>query len=563
MKRLFLLLGFLFVLATALPAAHATSYFMSPSGSDGANGLTTGTAWASPNHALNCGDTITAATGTYSASHFGSGQWGTVTCAGGNNVAFLKCATFDACFISGSNQGVVISSNYWGIAGFEVTNTSASTVSCFSAIAPSSSTVHHIIFADNIANGCGGGGFITFNHSTTASSDYIVMMGNIAYNTAQNSSECYSGFSIYQPIASDAVAGTHIYIAGNFSYGNVDPATCAGGPSTDGEAVILDTFNGSQGGTPDYAPQAVVQNNIGFFNGGRGLEVFNNTNATIIFKYNTAFSDMQDNNQTNGCFDRGELGEQSISNVTYDHNLAMTRTGSSCSSAAIYPFSILLGNGTDITTNNWIYSPTGNTTLINSSSGFSLGTTNIAAVNPVFSNPVNPGAPSCGSFSSTVACMATVITDYTPSASSAGIPATNYGYQAVSLNSVTDPLYPAWLCNVTALPTGLVTPGCGSSVTATPVISPNSEAFSSPISVTITCSTGSSTIYYTTDGSTPTTGSTQYTGSFSVSTTLTVKAIATASGLTNSSVATATYNLTPTNSNVIIQGGTILGGKIL
>jgi hypothetical protein len=68
-----------------------------------------------------------------------------------------------------------------------------------------------------------------------------------------------------------------------------------------------------------------------------------------------------------------------------------------------------------------------------------------------------------------------------------------------------------------------------------PVISPAYGCFSSTQSVTITGDTGAS-LYYTTDGSTPTTSSTLYTGSFNVSTSTTVKAIAVQSWATSSVV---------------------------
>jgi len=319
--------------------------------------------------------------------------------------------------------------------------------------------LHHVIFANDIANGCMGGGFVSYNTSTTAGTDYLTLIGNIAYNAAQASGNCFSGISIYQPIASDTAAGTHEFINGNFSWGNVDPAVCAGGPSTDGEAVIIDTPDFSQGGGTPYTQQIVVENNVGFFNGGRGFEIYNNqkggTHATIYFKYNTAYGDMTDNNQTNGCYDRAELALQSADNVTYDHNLAETRTGSSCSSAAINGLTILLGNATDTATNNWLYSPSGNSDMINASSGFALGAGNTVGTNPSFANPVNPGRPSCGSFSNVPGCMAAVISGHKPT-----VPAAQAaGYQAPSATPAYDPLYPQWLCDVN-LPAGLVTVGC-------------------------------------------------------------------------------------------------------
>ena len=83
---------------------------------------------------------------------------------------------------------------------------------------------------------------------------------------------------------------------------------------------------------------------------------------------------------------------------------------------------------------------------------------------------------------------------------------------------------------------------------ATPTFSPESGTYTSAQSVTITCATDGATIYYTTDGSTPTTNSTQYTGAITVDQSMTIKAIAVKTGLPNSSVAEAIYtiDLTPT-----------------
>lgn len=62
--------------------------------------------------------------------------------------------------------------------------------------------------------------------------------------------------------------------------------------------------------------------------------------------------------------------------------------------------------------------------------------------------------------------------------------------------------------------------------------------------VEITDGTPNATIYYTTDGTTPTTSSTEYTGPITVPSTETIEAIAVASGYTNSVVAAATYIIT-------------------
>jgi glucuronoarabinoxylan endo-1,4-beta-xylanase len=76
----------------------------------------------------------------------------------------------------------------------------------------------------------------------------------------------------------------------------------------------------------------------------------------------------------------------------------------------------------------------------------------------------------------------------------------------------------------------------GTPQAATPVISPVTGSYSSTQTVSITDTTPSSTIHYTTDGSTPTLGSTTYTGTFLASVTTTVQAIAAATGYTPSNV---------------------------
>src|SRR6266404_826592 len=76
---------------------------------------------------------------------------------------------------------------------------------------------------------------------------------------------------------------------------------------------------------------------------------------------------------------------------------------------------------------------------------------------------------------------------------------------------------------------------------AMPVLSPGSSSFSSPISVTMSDSTSGAKIYYTTDGSTPTTASTLYTGAITVSATTTITAMAAVTGMVNSNIASALY----------------------
>ena len=78
---------------------------------------------------------------------------------------------------------------------------------------------------------------------------------------------------------------------------------------------------------------------------------------------------------------------------------------------------------------------------------------------------------------------------------------------------------------------------------ATPTFSPAPGTYASAQQVTLSDTTSGATIYYTTDGSTPTTSSTKYTAAIAVSATTTIKAIAALTGFLNSAVASGTYTI--------------------
>lgn len=435
--------------------------FISPTGND-VNSGSSSSPWLTPNHALSCGQTITALPGNYNSTNFQNGDWGTVNCPAGNNVVWLACQTFDTCKITSSGTSATdamwVDKSFWGVQGFETTVTGGVNGACFHAGPSSGGVVHHVIFANNVANGCKGGGFNSYSASTSASVDYITYLGNIAFNAASGTGACYSGFNIFQPIASDTNAGTHMYIAGNFSYGNVDASPCNAGLTTDGEGINLDTFDFSQGGGTAYTQQAVVQNNIVVSNGSSGILVENNKTgssaAPVFFKQNTTYGNLTATNRS-FCVGLGELYAEAAFNVTETGNLSMTNAATGCSGDAIYANSVANGNGTVSVANNWMYSAAGNTTFISASPGFSYGT-NTVNTNPVFTNVTIPPAPSCGSSVNVPACMAALVNGFKPTNTSAQ----PFGYQTPSNTSVSDSLYPQWLCNVT-LPLNLITPGCG------------------------------------------------------------------------------------------------------
>ena len=90
-----------------------------------------------------------------------------------------------------------------------------------------------------------------------------------------------------------------------------------------------------------------------------------------------------------------------------------------------------------------------------------------------------------------------------------------------------------------------ITGASPSGAAATPIFSPVPGVYATAQTVTLSAATAGATIYYTSDGSVPTTSSTQYTGAIPVSGSEVIAAVAIASGYTDSSLAKAGYVITP------------------
>ena len=457
------------VISLSGTGANATSsgsavYYLAPAslnGKDSNNGLSISSPWLSPNHSLNCGDVIIALASTqYDSTNFNTGHWGTVSCPNGNNVAWLQCETFDGCKITTNIEGMYVDHSYWGVQGWEVSIVGGQNGFCFGAAPKFSNptTIHHVIFANNIANGCKGGGFVTFNVGTTGT-DYFTIIGNIVYNAIQGNDQCYSGISMYQPVQSDSAPGTHLYVAGNFSWGNFQPNPCAGIAPFGGDGLIFDTLDGSQGGMPSpYTAQAVAENNIFIGNGGYGIEVQNNVagsaHAPIFLAQNTVWG-----NEGNTAMLPSLLCAEVLLNEAYNvqesMNLVATRAQTACVSNPEYALSAYIVDATDKSSNNFAFGYNNQNTWVWSGPGFSYDATNVTGQDPKFTNPYIPGAPACGGSGSVPGCMASVINNFTPSNPAA----LSSGYQKAGSTPVNDPLFPQWVCNAN-LPTGLTPMAC-------------------------------------------------------------------------------------------------------
>jgi hypothetical protein len=74
-----------------------------------------------------------------------------------------------------------LNQSYWGVQGWEVNENGADTWGgCFNVWGPASVEIHHIIFANDIANGCSQGGFAAGPSGNGRGVDYLVVVGTLS-----------------------------------------------------------------------------------------------------------------------------------------------------------------------------------------------------------------------------------------------------------------------------------------------------------------------------------------------------------------------------------------------
>jgi len=122
----------------------------------------------------------------------------------------------------------------------------------------------------------------------------------------------------------------------------------------------------------------------------------------------------------------------------------------------------------------------------------------------------------------------------------------NYTYTAAGSSPTPTPT-PAPTATPTPTPTPTATPTPtptpGQTIVATPVISPNGGTYTGSVTITLSSATPGSTIYYTLNGTNPTSASKLYQGPFVLAKSATLKAKALKSGFTNSAIASAKFTI--------------------
>ena len=459
--------------AFALPTGSTLKY-MAPTGNDACNGTSPSIgssgncAWASPTHAMHCGEVIIAAAGNYYNSTNDMGSFGTVSncpsttggidgtggiyaavmLCGGSDITACKvnCHLGSPCNSPNSIPALInVAASNWAVEGFQITAGGATEAGNGSIAMQSmgcASTTHDIFFVNNFtfqvgqayANSdvCGPG---------NSGSDYIGVVGNIgqAANLADfNSvSYCIAAFDIISPGKFDSGSGTHYFLYNNYTWNNIEPHC---NTNFDGEDFMYDTLNNHS-----VTGKFVTANNLAYFATRYCINFTYGATVTVTSRFynNTCYDDMQhpdagDSNggevYTTGCFATLQI----FNNIAYQPHATSGTSSTPLYAAVANPSCTYSIGGAYSSGDNNLYKGAQTTCSGDTcDAGFNVtqsgvGSTGIGTntyANPAFNNTTDLinnqlGTPTCTGFVTTTACLG-----YDPNTSTLTNPSIIYDLQ--------------------------------------------------------------------------------------------------------------------------------------
>jgi hypothetical protein len=389
------------------PAFKAVSYFVSSgSGNDNNDGLTTSTAWATLTKAANTmfpGDTAFVMTGIYppfTIRNSGTldrritykayaGNEPVITCGlkGDWNLLQISASniTIDGLEVKGINQSLTLAqgeANYNKILGAinagtppdyqSTTNTNTNGVSIGEAVI---GVVHHITVKNCKIHECSAGGVGATN------ADYLILENNEIYNNCWYTMWAPSGISVIHLTGTDA--GSNTVIRGNKVYNNYTLVKWISIRAfSDGNGIIIDVNDGTDAGFPAYTGKFLVENNLVFDNGGRGLYIMSSQNA--LFRNNTSYW-----NSKSSFSDGGEMVVFASKDVTFVNNIGWANPAYSSMNFGIRDDGAWGTNSNITWKNNIAFNGTvGNSAVyLNKTTTTSIDNSNKLGINPLFVNP--------------------------------------------------------------------------------------------------------------------------------------------------------------------------------
>ena len=242
--------------------------------------------------------------------------------AGGVYFATLLCGgAVGACSIVGTvtgTAGMEVNANNWAVEGWSVsegyTCSGGPGYGFMVNTSVSGAVKHHVAFINDIAyHNASGFGINSYgtNGGGGYGADYFAIVGDIAQDSA---GRCDGGVStgavvLIGMLNYNTAAGTHTFVAGNFSYNNQQ--TLGATDKTDGECYLMDTLDYPK---PGYGGQIVFRDNISAVCERFGLQIFYqgySANTPTIKVYNNTFvAGNQMNYSTGSGSNQGDINVQ-------------------------------------------------------------------------------------------------------------------------------------------------------------------------------------------------------------------------------------------------------------
>lgn len=306
--------------------AQVHTYYVAPEGSDSNRG-TEEEPWQTISHAASTmrpGDTVLVKNGIYEEDvrirqvGYPAG-WTTFAAYPGHQPK-----------VRGDWWGVfhVRDASYIEIRGFEVVG-ELSDRSEFSGNGILVADSHHVRILNNYVHDLGGGGIATLW------SDYVHIESNIIHNTSFATTYGTSAISMLQSVNRvPDEPGVNNIIRGNiafdnhnllpFALDNDDDDDPAQDRITDGNCIIIDDSRHTQTmlrntGEPPYTGQTLIENNLCYDNGGRGIIVY--WSEHVLARHNTLYANLQSDDVRQSPIPTAELDATSSNNIYFYNNI--------------------------------------------------------------------------------------------------------------------------------------------------------------------------------------------------------------------------------------------------
>ena len=388
------------------PVFAPTVYYVSPSGNDNNDGLSVNAPFATLTKAHASAipaDTIYVRTGTYppftirnSGSSSGiitykayPGDKPVITCGPSGDWNLLQISasyiTVDGIEVKGINDQLTLAqgeANYDKIlaamdAGTSpdyqsTTNTNTNGVSIGEA---KIGVVHHVTVKNCKIHDCSAGG------AGATNADYLVLENNEIFNNCWYTMWAPSGISVIHLTGTDE--GSNIVIRGNRVYNNYTAVKWISIKAySDGNGIIIDVNDASDAAFPAYTGKFLIENNVVYDNGGRGLYIISSQNA--IFRNNTSYW-----NSKKSFSNGGEMVVYASKDITFVNNIGWANPAYSSENYGIRDDGAWGSNSNIIWKNNLAFNGTVGqpATFLAKTTTTSIDNTNKLGVNPLFVNP--------------------------------------------------------------------------------------------------------------------------------------------------------------------------------